>query len=345
MTKPKAIDLFCGCGGLTQGLRDAGFYVIAGVENEPLAVKSFRFNHRKTKVWNKNIDEITPEAMMERHGLEEGDLDLLAGCPPCQGFSSIRRLNGKRKIHDKRKDLVFRFVDFVETMMPKVIMMENVPRLTEDHRMVQKVIPKLRKLGYIGKPRIFNAADFGVPQRRRRMIYVASRIGEIDYASPIPKEERGTVRQAIQALALPGDSGDAIHDFPESRSKAVMDIIRCIPKDGGSRRNMPEKYQLKCHKKKNTGFKDVYGRMAWDDVSPTITGGCINPSKGRFLHPQQDRAITLREAALLQSFPQDYVFPLDRGKYAVGLIIGNAFPPKFAEPHARKIVVALKGLK
>jgi DNA (cytosine-5)-methyltransferase 1 len=218
-------------------------------------------------------------------------------------------------------------------------MMENVPRLAEDQRM-REVLKRLRELGYVGKPVIFNAADFGVPQRRRRMILIASRIGEIGYASPFPKADRKTVEGAIAHLPVPGTSGDVLHDLPEQRSPALMKIIRLIPKDGGSRRNLGKKHQLDCHLRSG-GFKDVYGRMKWNDVSPTITGGCVNPSKGRFLHPEQDRAITVREASLLQGFPPDYSFSLNRGKYAAALLIGNAFPPKFGEVHARQIIRAL----
>ncbi len=334
--KPKAIDIFCGCGGTTQGLRDAGFSVIAGVENDMLAVATYRRNHPGTKVWEMDICELTRQDVLRHHGLQEGELDLLTGCPPCQAFSSIRRLNGKRRIRDRQsKDLVFEYLRFVEGLKPKVVMLENVPRLIDDYRftMVRK---RLRELGYAGQPAIFNAADCGVAQRRHRMVYIASRIGVIDYAAPVAPDARKTVRDMIGAIASPGNSGDPLHDFPESRSQRILDLITAIPKDGGSRSALGKYNQLKCHTKCN-GFKDVYGRMAWDDVAPTITGGCVNPSKGRFLHPEEDRAITLREAALLQSFPPDYYFSLDKGKFAVAVLIGNAFPPLFVKHHAVEI--------
>ena len=135
-------------------------------------------------------------------------------------------------------------------------------------------------------------------------------------------------------LARPGKTGDVLHDLPEVRSPQVKELIKLIPKNGGSRKELPKKYWLPCHVRYPDGYRDVYGRMAWNDVAPTITGGCVNPSKGRFLHPAQNRAITLREAALLQTFPPGYKFSLEKGKDSVALMIGNALPPEFIRRHA-----------
>ena len=331
--KPKAIDLFSGCGGTTQGLREAGFSVVGAVEKDSLAVATYRRNHKRVKVWECDICDLDPNTFLRSHGISYGDLDLLVGCPPCQAFSSIRRLNGKRLVRDRaNKDLIFEYLRFVEGLAPKVVLIENVPRIVDDYRFSQ-VRKRLCALGYIGKPAIFNAAHYGVPQRRRRMIYIASRVGTILYADPVPDKERLTVREAIGYLPTPGCTGDELHDFPELRSERIWNLITAIPKNGGSRGDLGRKHQLKCHKKCD-GFKDVYGRMAWNSVAPTITGGCVNPSKGRFLHPEQDRTITLREAALLQSFPEDYFFSTERGKFGVATMIGNAFPPKLVKHHA-----------
>lgn len=333
--KPTAIDLFCGCGGLTQGLRDAGFRVVAGVDIDSLALKAYRANHRSVRVWSDPIEKLKPTDMMRRLGLERGDLDLLAGCPPCQAFSTMPNRNGGRLVRDKKiKDLALRFVSFVQVMLPKTIMMENVPGLVRDRRMRQ-VRRRLARLGYVGRPMVFNAADYGVPQRRRRMVFIASRVGEIEYAVPV-SGRRKTVRAAITGLSDPSKTRDPLHKLVENRQQRILDLIRRIPKDGGSRSDLGKDSQLECHQGFD-GFYDVYGRMAWDDVSPTITGGCINPSKGRFLHPEQDRTITLREAALLQGFPKRYYFPTERGKYPAAQLIGNAFPPPFATCHALRI--------
>jgi len=336
-----AIDLFSGCGGLTQGLRDAGFCVIGAVDNDPLSVASYQLNHPQVQVWEEDIQGLSVAKVQRRLSLRKEGLDLLAGCPPCQGFSRLRRLNGARRVRDTRKDLVFEFIRFVEGLRPKVVMMENVPRLRKDRRM-REFRQRLKDLGYVGKDEVLDAADYGVPQRRRRMVYIGSRVGPVEFAETVPPDQHRTVRDAIHHLAVPGKSGDKLHDLPESHSPAVMARIRLIPANGGSRSSLGDDAQLACHKKSD-GFRDVYGRIAWGDVAPTITGGCINPSKGRFLHPEQDRAITLREAALLQGFPADYRFSLERGKYAVAQMIGNALPPEFAKRHVACLRAILVG--
>ena len=333
-----ALDLFAGAGGLTQGLKQAGFRVLGAVEIEPLAVETYRVNHPEVKVWQTDILRLSVPSIKRTLKLQKGDLDLLAGCPPCQGFSSMRTKNGGQEIRDIRNDLVFEFLRFVEELEPKAIMMENVPGLATDERM-RVFERRLRKMGYNFETRVLNAADYGVPQRRRRMILLASRVSYIKLASLALT--RPTVYSAIHGLPPAGHSGDPLHDLPEQRSQAVIDRIRAIPLDGGSRTALGEDNQLPCHnrlKARNlNGFKDVYGRMGWNDISPTITTGCFNPSKGRFLHPEEHRAITMREAALLQSFPQNYYFSIRRGKTNVAILIGNALPPQFIQRHASKI--------
>lgn len=330
--KPRAIDLFCGCGGLTLGLKQAGFAVIGAVDNDPLAVKTYAANHSEVQLWSDDIKNISTLAVKRRLRLQKGKLELLAGCPPCQGFSRMRTLNGNRVVADPQNDLVSEFLRFVKDFIPKAVMLENVPGLAEDRRF-EEFQRALRDLGYEGHFRIMNAADFGVPQRRRRLIYLAGLGNPIDFAPTF--NNRATVRHAIADLPKAGESGDPVHDMPERRTPKVMELIRRIPKNGGSRTDLPDKDQLECHRRCN-GFKDVYGRMAWDDVAPTITSGCFNPSKGRFLHPEEDRAITMREAALLQGFPRRYKFPTDN-KSAVALMIGNALPPSFIAAHGRSI--------
>jgi DNA (cytosine-5)-methyltransferase 1 len=162
----------------------------------------------------------------------------------------------------------------------------------------------------------------------------ASRFGFIPEPGKIKK--RRTVKDAIGRLPAPGISGDLLHDLPVIRSEKVNEIIRHVPKDGGSRADLPLRMWLPCHVKRPGSYKDVYGRMSWGDVAPTITGGCTNPSKGRFIHPEQDRAITLREAALLQTFPQKYKFSMRKGKDFAALMIGNALPPDLICVHAKQ---------
>ena len=331
--QPTAIDLFCGCGGLTLGLKQGGFHVLGAVDIDSLAVEAYRANHGDVTVWTVDIRDLEPEELQSTLVLKPGDLDLLAGCPPCQGFSTLRTLNGSLSTADPRNDLLLEILRFVDVLRPKTVMIENVPGLAHDVRFAA-FCKRMTVYGYLGAQDVFNAADYGVPQRRRRLIYLAGLETHIPFANPITSVK--TVQDAIGGLPKAGQSGDPIHDMVEHRTPRIQELISLIPKDGGSRTDLPEEYQLPCHRRCD-GFKDVYGRMAWAAVSPTITTGCFNPSKGRYLHPEEDRAITMREAALLQGFPESYTFPYDRGKSAVAMLIGNALPPPFVASHARMI--------
>jgi len=338
MSRPKAIDLFSGCGGLTLGLKQAGFRVIGAVEINSLAVETYKVNHKRVHVWEKDICNLSIAEVKRKLNLKPGELDLLAGCPPCQGFSTMTTLNGKYTSDDPRNDLVFQFLRFVRGLRPKAIMMENVPALAKDRRMTE-MLAQLESLGYKCTTDILNAQHYGVPQRRRRFILLAGRREKISFA----REARikPVVRDAFAKL---GSSArlDPLHNYKEKRTESVRKRIRSIPSNGGSRFDLGEKHQLKCHQAFD-GFKDIYGRMRWDKVAPTITTGCFNPSKGRFLHPTRHRAITLREAALLQTFPASYFFSLERGRILAAEMIGNALPPEFIRRHARKILEALNG--
>jgi DNA (cytosine-5)-methyltransferase 1 len=339
--KPCAIDLFSGCGGLTLGLELAGFKVLAAIENDELAVHTYKANHPNVRVYGRDIQDVPAQELLKKLGMKPGELDLLAGCPPCQGFSVLRTRNGAAQRRDRRNGLIVEMLRFTRAFRPKAVMMENVPGLSE-HWSFRALCRELRRLGYQVRWDVKDASRYGVPQRRKRLILVASRGFEIALAQEA-KTVR-TVRQAIGHLRKAGKSRDALHNLRENRTAKVRDLIRAIPKDGGSRGDLPRQRQLACHKRSN-GFTDIYGRMAWDEPSPTITGGCFNPSKGRFLHPRDNRAITLREAALLQTFPGRYRFPTKASKEAVALMIGNALPPAFIERHATQIVKSLKAAK
>ncbi|MCF8470239.1 MAG: DNA cytosine methyltransferase [Reyranella sp.] len=337
--RPTAIDLFSGCGGLTLGLKQAGFDVVGAVESNSIAADTYKVNHPEVHLWPKDIRGVTGPELLRKLKIRKGQLDLLAGCPPCQGFSAMRTRNGKKRVRDRRNDLVFDYLRLVKALRPRTVMMENVPALKENRRM--KIFQKkLEAMGYVtnGTPIVLNTASYGVPQRRKRMILLASRIGAIK----LPAESKviRTVRQAIEAMPRPGNTGDPLHDLKERRAPRIAELIKLIPKDGGSRSDLPKRFRLACHEN-FSGFADVYGRMKWDDVAPTITGGCFNPSKGRFLHPSQNRAISLREASLLQAFPRSYYFSLDGGKEVAALMIGNALPPTFIRKHALAIRAAL----
>ncbi|MBZ5511199.1 MAG: DNA cytosine methyltransferase [Acidobacteriia bacterium] len=329
-----ALDLFSGCGGLTTGLKRAGFRVLGAVENDPVSARTYRSNHPAVHIWQEDIRDVRAKTLLQDLRLKRGELDLLAACPPCQAFSTMRTLNrGRRIIARKEKDLLTEVMRFVRVLLPRTVMVENVPGLACDRRWLS-LVAKLRKLGFFSQYRVLNAADFGVPQRRKRLILLASRLGPVNFALPEP--ERATVKQTIGSLPKAGRSRDSLHNIPERRNPGIKTLISLIPKDGGSRGDLEDSLQLPCHHECN-GFRDVYGRMKWDDVAPTITSGCTNPSKGRFLHPQENRSITLREAALLQSFPKSYRFHVRDGKSAIAAMIGNALPPEFISRHAREL--------
>jgi DNA (cytosine-5)-methyltransferase 1 len=328
--RPTAIDCFAGCGGMSEGLRRAGYDVIGAIEIDKDAAAVYKLNHPGTKVWRRDITRLPATKILRDLGLRKGQLDLLGGCPPCQGFSTLRTYNGKRRIRDKQNDLIFQFQRLVLKLRPKRVMMENVPGLEKDSRL-KKFRAKLEKAGYKAEAYIHDVVEFGVPQRRRRLVLLASRTHRVDFAKPSRRVR--TVRDAIGHLPKAGKSGDPLHDLPESRSPTVAARIRQVPRNGGSRTALPSRLCLRCHRDSD-GFKDVYGRMGWDRPSPTITTGCFNPSKGRFLHPSANRAISMREAALLQTFPNRYRFPASLGKVKIATLIGNALPPEFIRRHA-----------
>ena len=336
-----AIDLFSGCGGMTEGLFQAGFHVVAAVEIDRYAAQTYRANNdqRGVYLFEEDIREVNIKTIQDM--LDGEPLHLLAGCPPCQGFSTIRKKNKKRPKKDVRNKLIWEFIRFVEELMPITIMLENVPALAE-YTEFRKAVLKLKRLGYEPHYEVLDIADFGVPQRRKRLVMLGSLLGPISPAagdSPLI-----TVRQAIGNLELPENSADPIHQIYPHHTPEVNQRIVITPHDGGSRSDLPEEYTLECHKKDGIGFHDVYGRLAWDKVSSTITGGCLNPSKGRFLHPEQNRCISAREAALLQTFPPKYVFPINIPRSSIALMIGNALPPAFCRWQAAYVADHLDGV-
>lgn len=321
-----SIDIFSGCGGLTEGMHQADFKTKIAFEIDEIASKAYQLNHPATTVITKDIRKVSIAEIKRQ--LNGKKIHLLAGCPPCQGFSSIRRLNRVEPVDDDRNNLIMEYVRLVMALKPYTIMMENVPGLIH-YDLFKKALKILNEAGYKWIDfKVVNVKNYGVPQSRRRLVLVGSRLGEIAVAKPI--EEKKTVRQVIGNLPLPEKSKDPIHKIFPVHTPKVQKRIELTPKNGGSRKDLPKKYLLKCHRAKNVGFNDVYGRLRWDDYSTTITGGCLNPSKGRFLHPEQNRCISAREAALLQSFPASYKFPVDTPRTNLALLIGNALPPNFS---------------
>lgn len=332
-----AIDLFCGAGGLSEGLSQSGVEVLGAVDISELAIQAYEENHPNTQVWTRDIRRFSPQEILRELDLRPGEIDLLAGCPPCQGFSTLRTHNRSSNVEDSRNGLVAQFARFCEVLRPRGLLMENVPGLEADRRFTL-LTNRLERMGYRLTYGVLDAADYGVPQRRRRFVLLGLLGEQVKFATPTTTLMR--VRDAIGDIEAPMDSDDPLHNYTENRSQRIIKLIRDIPRDGGSRCDLGPERQLACHKRVK-GWNDVYGRMAWDALAPTITSGCINPSKGRFLHPEEDRAITLREAALLQSFPPHYKFPLIRGRFKVADLIGNALPPIFVKHQVRPLISEL----
>jgi len=333
MLEYTAVDLFCGCGGMTEGLRQAGFRVVAGIELDDNAALTYEMNHKdSTVLFHENITNVRTQDIAKL--LKKKPLHLLAACPPCQGFSSIRRKNRKGAIDDPRNKLIHEFYRFTDELRPITIMLENVPALSE-YDDFREVVRKLEKLGYTMDYKVVNVAKYGVPQRRKRLVLLGTLFGTINIKAG--SDIIVTVRSAIEDFESPDVTTDAVHRIYPTHTPKVQKQIELTPPNGGSRTDLPDEYILECHKKAGVGFKDVYGRLHWDTVSSTITGGCLNPSKGRFLHPEENRTITAREAATLQTFPRDYIFPTDISRGALALMIGNALPPEFCKQQANSL--------
>jgi len=336
------IDLFCGCGGASLGFIRKGFKVVAALDKDPKAVETYSYNIGVQPLIG-HIENVRGREILKAAGLKKGEPTVLIGCPPCQGFTRHRGKAGRR---DKRNGLVEVYAERVGEILPLFMVFENVPGILRDHgkKHFELFLERLCDLGYTAVWDVLQAADYGVPQLRKRVVVIASRDKSLKLQLPEPSYNRGHWRTVHDAIAdLPPVGAGERHPYvpnhiAPNHSPRILKLIRHIPKDGGSRCDLPRRLRLKCHLKHN-GHHDVYGRMRWDAPAPTLTYGCTNPSRGRFIHPEQDRAITPREAARLQSFPDDFVFycaPTHAATY-----IGNAFPPLFAGALADAIFQAL----
>lgn len=341
--QPTLIDVFSGCGGASYGFKEAGFKIVAAVDIDHWACETYEKNIG-IKPIEGDLRDISGEKILGEIGLKRGEVDLVVGCPPCQGFSSLRTTR-KGDSPDDNDDLLDVFADRIIGIFPKMVIFENVPGIVRGRgkKYLRKFIKKLENHGYFPIGKLLNVADLGVPQHRKRLILILTR--EVtDYLLPIlpkethidPNKVEGedsqfwlTVKDAIDNLPslASGEKDPSIpHHEAADHGVNVLQMIKNVPKNGGSRRDLPEELWLPCHKKmKGGGAESVYGRMTWEKPSPTITSQCVVPACGRFIHPDQDRAITPREAARLQSFEDHYNFV--GTKKAITQQIGNAMPP------------------
>jgi DNA (cytosine-5)-methyltransferase 1 len=327
----QAVDLFCGAGGLTAGLIKAGIDVPAGYDLEGACSYAYSSNNGSTFV-QKDVAGVTREEILNWY--QPGRLRLLAGCAPCQPFSTYNQ--GKDATQDKKWPLLYQFSRLIKESAPELVTMENVPDVTK-HQVYQDFVKNLGELGYYVWEERVRCEIYGLPQIRRRHVLLASKLGPIELIPATHTENYVSVREAIANKAILA-AGEANSDDPlhATQNLSVLNLQRIkasLP--GGTWKDWPEHLRAKCHNKPSgKSYVGVYGRMEWDAPSPTITTLCYGYGNGRFGHPEQDRALSLREASILQSFPDDYSFQPESEKVnfkAVGKMIGNAVPVRLGE--------------
>lgn len=356
--KIKAIDLFCGAGGVTRGLLDAGIDVIAGFDIDSSLKKVYeenniRVNGEKAKYFNKKVESITKKDIYNLVGSKTArkinkEKFLLAGCAPCQPFS-LKNKNRYDKT-DHRRTLITYFADLVKETKPDFVFMENVaglPKLEPNN--LKYFTDILDEDGFSWDTQIVNARNYGVPQNRKRFVLLASKekkvqIPEGEYDGVVKSYK--TVGDTIQNLPSlnPGEEYLGIANHKCANLSDLNKIrLKATPKNGGSRTSWKKNLWLNCHLDENgnpkQGHGDVYGRMTWEKPAPTLTTKFNSITTGRYAHPEQNRAISLREGALIQSFPEDYIFY--GNMQAVAKQIGNAVPPKMAEEFGKFFLDAI----
>ena len=340
MTK-RVVDVFCGVGGLTHGFILESFDVVLGIDSDPSCRFPFEHNNN-VQFKNAKVEELTDS---DKAGLfpEGTDFRILIGCAPCQPFSNY--MTGKSSRADNWQ-LVNDFAALIEELEPEVVSMENVPSLRgfQNGRIFKDFVAKLEALDYSVWSNNVYCPDYGIPQQRSRLVLLASKLGPIELMPPTHSQDTyASVRDAIGTLEYL-TAGECSNSDPLHRARGLSDLnlerIR-QSKPGGTWQDWDEGLVAGCHQRASgQSYKSVYGRMRWDEPSPTITTQCYAFGSGRFGHPEQDRAISLREAALLQTFPMDYQFagPNEPVTFnGVGRHIGNAVPVQLARVIARSI--------
>lgn len=366
-----AIDLFCGCGGLSAGLRLAGFEIIAGADLEPNYLCSFSRNFPEAKSLRLDLSAVTPIEFMRRIGIRPGEADLIAGGPPCQGFSKNVPRN-RRYLEDARNRLVKSFLDYCEAINPRFVLMENVAEMKNgfDEAYSEEIFNRLSEAGYaVALPRVLNAADYGVPQRRRRAFFIASRDGiQLRYPEPTHAKSESVINLA--QLQNYVSVWDAIGDLPSLKhgDGAETSLYACEPfsdyqkmiRNCGSavtnhvsRHLRPTQYErlaslepgqamkdLPARLRTKGGYSGAYGRLTKEMIAPTITRWVFHPGSGRWGHPVDIRTLTIREAARIQGFPDSFDFVGSFTQRSGQL--GNAVPPLLAQKIAEAMLAQFK---
>ncbi len=340
--KYSCIDSFCGAGGLGLGLLRAGFDILFSFDIDQKCIDTISankqyFNHTAEKA---DINDMLNGVLLKKCGLARGELFLLAGGPPCQGFSIQRH----GELVDPRNQLVLKYGQLIDELFPCYFVMENVSGLAgkRGKTILEQLISTVEKIGYTVHVQLLDAQDYGVPQRRKRYIIIGERndLGSY-YIYPKGTGTKRTVRDTIGSLPSPPDNGKDHPEISLHRKDKLSPInikrIQAV-KAGQGRNDLPLELRANCHQKDSSiiGYPKVYGRMRWDEVSPTITARFDSFTRGQFGHPEEDRTISLREGALLQSFPIDYWFT--GNKVDIARQIGNAVPPLMAEEIGKSII-------
>lgn len=331
----RAVDFFSGAGGLTYGLRTAGIDVIAGIDNDDSCKETFENNNRGALFLEKDLTKYTPYELEKDLKIKRRDDHMIfAGCTPCQYWSVIQTSKEKS---EKARNLILEFQKFICYFKPGFVVVENVPGISsKSESPMGKFILVLESLGYDVAHGITDMSLHGVPQNRKRFTLLASRVSAVSL--PEPTGEKITVRDVIgvkngfpKIKAGIDDKTVFLHTSAGLSTKNI-ERLRMTEKDGGDRSAWQDRkgYSLSCYPPGKEKFYDTYGRMWWDKPAPTITTKFLSISNGRFAHPEEDRAISLREGATLQTFPRDYEF-FSTSKSSIARMIGNAVPPLYAK--------------
>lgn len=342
-TEIDVVDLFCGIGGLSFGMKTKGFHICGGFDLDKTCRFAYEYNN-EAPFFYKNVKDVTKNNVTSLY--HKNSVKVLAGCAPCQPFSSYAFKNKEKDAN--KYDLLYEFGRLVKEVQPDIITMENVPAIKafKLKDVLGDFVALLKSLEYHVSVNIVYCPLYGIPQTRKRLVLLASRYGEIKLMAPKitnPKDFK-TVRQTIAWLPAIEAGGKSLQDpLHRSSSLTPLNLLRIrSTSEGGSWKEWPEELRLKCHKNESgKSFGSVYGRMRWDEPSPTMTTQCTGYGNGRFGHPEQDRAISAREAALLQTFPLSYKFFEDEEHVSLtkaSRYIGNAVPPILGEVVAQSII-------